>query len=46
LLDRQGRLWAGTDDGAFRYDGKGFVPFALPVPDIPRPSYKVAVGKV
>ena len=31
IIDRRGEMWIATMDGVFRYDGKSFVRFQLPV---------------
>lgn len=46
LVDRNGALWAGTSTGAYRFDGKRFNTFALPIPVIDTPSHKMVPGKV
>jgi len=39
-------LWAGTNDGAFRFDGTRFQSFNIPVPTIKEPSHKWVKGKI
>lgn len=46
LVDRNGTTWAGTSEGAFRFDGVRFHEFALPIPTIDQLSYKIVPGKV
>ena len=46
LIDRNGIIWAGTNDGLFRFDGSSFVEFKLPDPEITDPSYKWVRGKI
>lgn len=46
LVDRNGGVWAGTTEGVFRFDGKRFNTFELPVPEIDTASYKIVPGKV
>jgi len=46
LVGRNGAVWAGTSDGVFRFDGKRFDTFELPIPKIDTPSYKMKPGKI
>lgn len=38
MRDRNGTLWAGTEEGVCRFDGESFVPFPLPRVEVKDPS--------
>jgi ligand-binding sensor domain-containing protein len=46
LVDKKGTLWAATYDGVFQFNGKSFVEFILPKPEVEAQSYKFSVGAV
>ncbi|HLF65513.1 MAG TPA: two-component regulator propeller domain-containing protein [Saprospiraceae bacterium] len=46
LVDRHGTIWAGTNHGAFRFNGRIFSEFDIPEPAIEKLSYKWEAGKV
>jgi ligand-binding sensor domain-containing protein len=45
-VDKNGQVWAGTNHGAFQYNGFTFSNFEIPFPNIEKLSFKWEAGKV